>query len=95
MKVSADLVRNVAKLAHLELSESEVESLAVDMDKILSYVEKLSELDTQGVEPTSQVVAMDTPFRADEVTSTPAVDDALANAPERDGEFFVVPSIIE
>ncbi len=95
MKVSADLVRNVANLAHLELSEAEIESLAVDMGKILSYVEQLAELDTKGVEPTSQVVAMDTPFRADEVTSSPAVDDALANAPERDGDFFVVPSIIE
>jgi len=95
MKVSDDLVRHVAKLALLDLSQDEVASLASDMDKILNYVDKLAELDTDGIEPTSQVVAMDTPFREDEVTSVAAVEDALANAPASDGRFFVVPSIIE
>jgi hypothetical protein len=53
------------------------------------------ELDTKGVDATSHVVAMETPFRPDVVTSTPSVESSLANAPEREDGFFVVPAIIE
>ena len=95
MKISVEQVRHVASLARLDLADDELESLAEDMGRILSYVEKLGELDTDGVEPTSHVVAMETPYRDDVVTSKPSTDDALANAPEREDNFFVVPSIIE
>jgi len=95
MKISRAEVEKVAALARLELGESEVESLIEDLSSILSYIAKLEELDTSAVEPTSQVVAMSTPFRDDEVTNSPCTDDALANAPHREETFFVVPSIIE
>jgi aspartyl-tRNA(Asn)/glutamyl-tRNA(Gln) amidotransferase subunit C len=95
MKLSRDEVLHVAGLARLELSEHEIESLRQDLSSILTYVEKLSELDTSAVTPTSHVVAMRTPYREDEVTNAPDTEAALANAPRRDGAFFVVPAIIE
>jgi aspartyl-tRNA(Asn)/glutamyl-tRNA(Gln) amidotransferase subunit C len=95
MKLSPAEVRHVAVLARLELAEEEVETLCSDLSSILSYIEKLSELDTDEVEPTSHVVSMKTPYREDEVTNSPSTEDALANAPQREGTFFVVPSIIE
>jgi len=69
--------------------------MATDIARILDYVAKLDELDTGAVEPTSHVVAVAAPLRADVVTSKPAVADALANAPQRDDGYFVVPAIIE
>ena len=69
--------------------------MTADLVRILGYVEKLGELDTSGVEPTSHVVAMSAPLRADVVTSQPQVSEGLANAPVRDDGFFVVPAIIE
>jgi aspartyl-tRNA(Asn)/glutamyl-tRNA(Gln) amidotransferase subunit C len=95
MKLSRAEVLHVAALARLELSEQEVESLREDLSSILTYVEKLATLDTQGVDPTSHVVAMGTPFREDEVTNRPDPERALKNAPRREGNFFVVPAIIE
>ena len=95
MKLSRAEVEKVAALARLELSAEEVEHLSEDLSSILSYIAKLEELDTTEVEPTSHVVEMKTPFRDDVVTNEPATDDALANAPEREEGYFVVPSIIE
>jgi len=95
MKLSRDEVLHVAALARLELSEQEIESLRQDLSSILTYVEKLSKLDTSAVPPTSHVVAMEAPYRDDEVTNAPDPEAALANAPRRDGNFFVVPAIIE
>lgn len=95
MELSEVEVRHVAALARLELSDEEVKSLGKDMNQILSYVTKLNELDTDAVEPTTHVVTMSTPYRDDEVTCTPAPEDAMANAPKAENNHFVVPSIIE
>ncbi len=95
MKLSKDEVRHVAALARLQLSDGEVDQLADEMGAILGYAEKLGELDTDQVEPTSHVVSMDTPFREDHATREPDPERTLANAPKREGNFFVVPSIIE
>jgi len=95
MELSEAEVRHVAALARLELSDDEVHSLAKDMNQILGYVAKLNELDTDGVEPTTHVVDMSTPYRDDEVSRTPAPQDAMANAPKAENNYFVVPSIIE
>ena len=96
MRISPDEVRHVAKLARLRLSEEEITSLAADMAEILTYVEKLDGLDTAGVEPTSCVVASETAFRKDVVTNEPSPEDAVANAPKKENNFFfVVPNIIE
>jgi len=93
--LTAEDIRKVAALARLTLTEEEVARMTADIARILDYVAKLDELDTASVEATSHVVTMETPFRRDVVTSTPSVENSLANAPEREDGYFVVPAIIE
>jgi aspartyl-tRNA(Asn)/glutamyl-tRNA(Gln) amidotransferase subunit C len=95
MPLSVADVRHIALLARLELRAEEESALAAQLDHILSHFEKLKELNTDHVQPTAHIVAMETPFRDDAVTNTPAVEALLANAPARDGRFFKVPKIIE
>jgi aspartyl-tRNA(Asn)/glutamyl-tRNA(Gln) amidotransferase subunit C len=95
MKIRREEVEHVARLARLELTESEKETFTDQMDAILAYVEKLNELDTAGIVPTSHAVPMENAFRADEVTPPIGVDHALANAPDRLEGFFRVPKVIE
>ncbi|HEY2664651.1 MAG TPA: Asp-tRNA(Asn)/Glu-tRNA(Gln) amidotransferase subunit GatC [Candidatus Binataceae bacterium] len=94
-KITLEMVRHVARLARLELSEAEEQSLGSDLNNILVYFEKLNELDTSTVEPTTQVGDAGTPLRDDVVTNGPAPEAMLANAPAREGFFFKVPKIIE
>lgn len=94
-KISLEQVRHVALLARLELSPADEERLQADMSEMLAYVDKLNQLDTTNVDPTTQVGEAGTPMRADEVTNRPAAGEMLANAPARDGHFFKVPKIIE
>jgi aspartyl-tRNA(Asn)/glutamyl-tRNA(Gln) amidotransferase subunit C len=95
MKITAKEVRYVADLARLELSPEEVELFTGDMNRILDYMDQLSELDTGGVEPTSHVLSLKNVFREDVVVESLPVDEVLANAPRREKGHFVVPKIIE
>ena len=88
-------VEHVARLARLTLPEEELEIITGQLDRILDYVAKLGELDTRGVEPTSHVVAVEARMRRDVAGAGLPVEDALANAPDRKGNFFRVPKIIE
>jgi aspartyl-tRNA(Asn)/glutamyl-tRNA(Gln) amidotransferase subunit C len=94
-KITLEQVRHVARLARLHLSPDEETRIQTDMSAILGYVEKLGELDTNDVPPTTQVGEPGTPMRDDEVTNHPAPDQMLANAPAHQGNFFKVPKIIE
>lgn len=94
-KIDHEAVTKIARLSRLKLSEDEIKSLGADIEKILAYVEKLNELNTDGVEPTSHAVELPTKYRADEVGDELPVEKALANAPERLGDGFGVPKIIE
>ncbi len=94
MKISREEIEHVAKLARLNLSEDELETMTGQLDNILSYVDKLSELDTVGVEPTTHAHKKVNAFREDEVDASLSVDEALSNAPEDNGEMFKVPRII-
>jgi aspartyl-tRNA(Asn)/glutamyl-tRNA(Gln) amidotransferase subunit C len=87
-------VRRIAALAHLALSEEEEARLAGELSQILSYVEKLKELDTEGVEPTSAVSARAV-FREDVVQPSLPAERAVANAPASVGTAFSVPKILE
>jgi aspartyl-tRNA(Asn)/glutamyl-tRNA(Gln) amidotransferase subunit C len=88
-------VEHVARLARLELSAAEKERMRKELDGILSYIDKLRAVDTRGVEPTSHAVPLTNVMRDDtEVASLPQ-DEMLANAPDRHGELFRVPKIIE
>ena len=94
MNISTDEVRHVAKLARLQLAEEEVGPLTEQLDRILSYVAKLNELDTTGVTPTTHALSLQNAFREDLVTPSLAREEALANAPRHNGEAFVVPRIL-
>src|ERR1019366_8815679 len=94
-KITLEQVRHVARLARLEWSPEEEERLRADMDEMLAYVDKLNELDTKEVAPTTQVGEAGMPMRDDEVTNRPAAEAMLANAPSRERGYFKVPKIIE
>lgn len=94
-KITLEQVRHVARLARLELSSEQEERLRADMDEMLAYVDKLNELDTKDVPPTTQVGEAGMPMRDDQVTNQPAADAMLANAPSRERDYFKVPKIIE
>ena len=95
MKISEDEVRYVAQLARLRLEENQIHEMSDTLSKILTYMDKLNEVDTSDVSPTSHVVKMDTVFREDNTHDSFAQDDALQNAPDRVGAFYRVPKIIE
>ncbi len=95
MKLTHADVEHVSMLARLELSPAEVETFTGQMDAILAYVEKLNELNTDGIVPTSHAVPMENAFRDDEVRPSIGVENALFNAPDRVEDFFRVPKVIE
>lgn len=94
-KISMKEVEHVARLSRLELSEAEKERMRRELDSILAYIDKLRALDTEGVEPTSHAVPMTNVMREDVLRPSFPQEEMLANAPERSGEFFRVPKIIE
>jgi len=95
MKITKDQVEYVARLAYLELTEEEKETFTHQLDSILSYMEKLNELDTRDIEPTSHVLPIKNVFREDQVKPSLPLDKALANAPDPKNGFFRVPRVIE
>jgi aspartyl-tRNA(Asn)/glutamyl-tRNA(Gln) amidotransferase subunit C len=94
-RIDAEQVRKVAKLARLQLTESEIEEFTGQLGAILGYVEKMNELDTDGVEPLAHCLPIGNVFRDDEIKPSLGTDRILANAPERDGPFFKVPKILD
>lgn len=95
MKITRSDVEHVATLARLELAEDEKDRFTGQLDAILAYVEKLNELNTDGIIPTSHAVPVENAFREDEVRPSIGVENALANAPDRVEGFFRVPRVIE
>jgi len=82
-------------LARLELTPDEESMFSEQLASILEYIETLQEVDTSDVQPTAHVVDSENPLRPDEVRNSPQPEQMLANAPERDGDYFKVPKIIE
>jgi len=95
MKITLQDVEQVAKLARLEVSPAEKEAFAKQLSQILTHVETLKQYDTVGIEPTTTVLGQVNVFREDVVLPSLPVEKALANAPEREGDGFAVPKIIE
>jgi len=98
LKITADQVRYVADLAHLRLTETEVERMAREMDSILTHIDKLAELDTEGVPPMAQVLydAEETAsLRADVEQPGLTNEEALRDAPASGAGYFKVPRVIE
>ncbi len=95
MKITRQEVEHVARLARLGLSDEEQERMRDQLDTILTYIDKLDQLDTSGVEPTSHVIPVTNVFREDATRSSLSQEQALANAPDRHGSLFRVPRILE
>ena len=95
MKITRHEVEHVANLARLRFNEVEMERFTHQLDSILAYIDKLNELDTSKVEPTTTVIPMVSVMRDDEARPSLGQDEALANAPDRVDVFFRVPRIIE
>lgn len=97
MKITKKDVEYVARLARLELSEREKEQFAGQLEQILEYVDQLKKPDTKGVPPTSHALDLKNVWREDRVKrSTPEeIERLLANAPEREDNFFKVKKVIE
>lgn len=95
VKISKKNVEYVARLARLDVAEEEIETLTHQLNSILSYMDKLKELDTTDVEPMSHAIDVFNAFREDVVQESFPQEVALKNAPEREGGFFKVPRIIE
>ena len=94
-KITLKEVEHVARLARLELGAEDKERMRRELDGILSYIDKLRALDTEGVEPTSHAVPVTNVMRDDRTRPSFSQSDMLANAPDRSGDFFRVPKIIE
>ncbi len=94
MKVDDELVNNLAKLARLEFNEQDMEEIKQDLEKMISFIDKLNELDTTGVEPLLHMSNNVNVLREDEVQGSISTGDALKNASHHDEHFFKVPKVI-
>ena len=94
MKVDDELINNLAKLARLEFNKEDKEEIKQDLEKMISFIDKLNELDTTGVEPLLHMSTSVNVLREDDVNGSISTEDALKNAPHHDEHFFKVPKVI-
>jgi len=92
--IDLDLVRHIGRLSRIELTDEQVQTFSRQLSSILGYFDKLQELDTEGVEPMAHAVELTNVLADDAPAPTLRPDQALANAPQRDGDFFKVPKVI-
>ena len=95
MSVDKDTVKRVAKLARINVSDTEAEGLKGELNTILGFVEQLNEVDIEGVEPMVSVTPMVMKKRDDEVTDGEKAGDIVANAPLTEDHYFLVPTVVE
>ena len=95
MKLSREEVLHIALLARVGLTEAEVDRLSEQVSNILENFEALQQVDTSGVPPTSQSIAIQNVMRDDEVAPSLSPDEVLANAPRKEEEFFRVRPVLE
>jgi aspartyl-tRNA(Asn)/glutamyl-tRNA(Gln) amidotransferase subunit C len=95
MAVDAATVRRIAHLARIAVAEEEIEPLQQELNSILAFVEQLSEMNVDGVEPMTSVMPMDMKKRPDAVTDGGIPDDIVKNAPMTEDHFFMVPKVVE
>jgi len=95
MSVDAAAVRRIAHLARIAVAESEVEHLQGELNAMLAFVEQLREVDVDGVEPMTSVMPMEMKKRPDVVNDGEIADEVVANAPETQDHFFLVPKVVE
>ncbi len=94
MSLTKEEVLKVGHLARLEFKEEEIEKFKGDLNNILSFIEKLQEVDTDGVEPMYQVNNLSNVLRKDEIKKSLDKEEALKNAPQKDDGMFIVPKVV-
>jgi aspartyl-tRNA(Asn)/glutamyl-tRNA(Gln) amidotransferase subunit C len=95
MSVDADTVRRIAHLARIAVEEAEIPHLQGELNAMLAFVEQLSEVDVNGVEPMTSVTPMAMKKRPDVVDDGRIADEIIANAPASEDHFFLVPKVVE
>ena len=95
MSLDPATVRRIAKLARIRVDEAEVEALRTDLNAILGWIEQLDEVNTEGVEPLTGGTRMALRLREDAVSDGGVAEAVLANAPDRNGDYFGVPKVVE
>ena len=95
MSVGIEEVEYIARLAMLSLSPEEKEKFTWQLNLILEYMEQLNQVETTDIEPMSHPLGLTNVFRDDEIIASLEVEDALKNAPDRSGDYFRVPKVIQ
>ena len=95
MQVDEAMVRRIARLARIRITDAEANALQAELSGILDWVRQLDEVDTSAVEPMTRVVPIELKKRRDEVTDGEIADAIVRNAPVADDDFFVVPKVVE
>jgi aspartyl-tRNA(Asn)/glutamyl-tRNA(Gln) amidotransferase subunit C len=95
MSLTREDVRKIAFLARIRIADDEQETLAGELNNIIGWVEQLSDVDTDGVEPMTSVAEMTLAQRTDAITDGNVTEQVLANAPDREGDFYTVPKVVE
>jgi aspartyl-tRNA(Asn)/glutamyl-tRNA(Gln) amidotransferase subunit C len=95
MSLDHATIRRIASLARIRVEESEVDHLCQELNGILGWIEQLNEVDVSGIQPLAGAANMAMAMRADIVTDGGYAEKILANAPERIGDFFAVPKVVE
>jgi aspartyl-tRNA(Asn)/glutamyl-tRNA(Gln) amidotransferase subunit C len=95
MNINRELLDKIAHLARLEVEEKDVEKIMADLSTIITWMDKLNEVDTEGVEPLTTMSHEINAMRDDVVQPHLPLEDALKNAPKKDSEFFRVPKVLE
>ncbi|HEX2942695.1 MAG TPA: Asp-tRNA(Asn)/Glu-tRNA(Gln) amidotransferase subunit GatC [Rhodopila sp.] len=95
MSLDPATIRRIAALARIRVEDDQVESLRTELNGILGWIEQLNEVNVDGIEPLAGAAAMAAKMRDDVVTDGGKADQILSNAPERIGNFFAVPKVVE
>ena len=95
MEVNNKLIQDIAKLSKLKFDASAEEKMKADLEKMLDFVDKLNEIDTEGIDPLIYMSEEINVLREDKVTEETSQEDALKNAPEKDSDYFKVPTVLK
>ena len=95
MTIDLKTIKHISKLSRISVDDEKAKKLAVDLNAIFEFIEKLNELKTDNIEPLTSVAETTLKLRADEIKSTNIRDQILKNSPEENKDYFVVPKVVE
>ena len=95
MEVNNKIIQDIAKLSKLKFDDSAEEKMKTDLEKMIAFVDKLNEIDTEGIDPLIYMSEEINVLREDKVTEETSQEDALKNAPEKDSDYFKVPTVLK